>query len=101
MTEALFIGIDIGTQGTKAVLCRTDGTVKAESFCPSKLIRPDAAIVYEDPEDIFSSVIKVISELTAKAREESKKAEGTPAKLEAEFPASDPLCCLARCVRRI
>lgn len=70
MNNTLFIGIDIGTQGTKAVLCRIDGTIIDEAFCPSKLIRPDAVTVYEEPEDIFSSVITVISELTARNQSE-------------------------------
>lgn len=99
MTDALFIGIDIGTQGTKAMLCKTDGTVVAESFCPSKLIRPDAVTVYENPEDIFSSVIKVISELTSKFPNNAKNivAMGMDAQMagimgiDKDFEASMPL----------
>lgn len=67
MKDALFIGIDIGTQGTKAILCRQNGAVVDEAFCPSILYRPDSETVYEEPEDIFSSVIKVISELTSRS----------------------------------
>ena len=66
MNDALFIGIDIGTQGTKAMLCNQAGKVLSEAFCASKLIRPDTNTVYEDADDIFCSVIKVISEMTAK-----------------------------------
>lgn len=72
MKDALFIGIDIGTQGTKAVLCHTDGSIADEAFCPSLLCRPDSETVYEEPENIFSSVITVISELTARAGEEAE-----------------------------
>ena len=72
MTDSLFIGIDIGTQGTKAVLCNTDGNVIADSFCSSVLFRPNDKTVYEEPENIFSSVITVISQLTAKAEEKSQ-----------------------------
>lgn len=73
MQDSLFIGIDIGTQGTKAVLCDVSGQVTGSAFCPSKLIRPDAVTVYERPEDIFSSVLKVIRELTSRAGDESRK----------------------------
>lgn len=72
MNDALFIGIDIGTQGTKSVLCREDGTVIDEAFCASRLIRPDATAVYEEPEDILNSVISTISELTSRIGEQSK-----------------------------
>lgn len=73
MYEPLFIGIDIGTQGTKGLLCRSDGTSVCEAFCPSKLIRPDANTVYENPEDILNSVLTVIFELTDRAGEASRE----------------------------
>ena len=72
MYEPLFIGIDIGTQGTKGLLCRSDGSSVCEAFCPSKLIRPDANTVYENPEDILNSVLTVIFELTDRAGEASR-----------------------------
>lgn len=73
MKDALFIGIDIGTQGTKAVLCDRNGGVIGEAFSPSVLYRPDEDTVYENPENIFSSVITVISELTARAGANSRR----------------------------
>ena len=71
MTQALFIGIDIGTQGTKGVLCNGQGEALYEAFRPSCLIRQGDA-VYEEPEEIFSSVVKVVKELTEKAGEEAR-----------------------------
>lgn len=62
--DTYYIGIDIGTQGTKGVLCRYDGTVEADAFSPSQIFRPDAETVYEDPNVIFLSVISVIRSLT-------------------------------------
>jgi xylulokinase len=44
------IGVDIGTQGTKAALFTEDGGLLAQSFCPSKLHQPRAGVVEEDPE---------------------------------------------------
>lgn len=72
MTEVLFIGIDIGTQGTKAVLCNEAGTVINEAFCESKLIRPDINTVYEEPSDILNASVYVIKQLTESAGERSK-----------------------------
>ena len=62
--EPLFLGIDIGTQGTKTVLCDISGRVVDEEFCPSKLIRPGNDAVYEEPDDIFNSVITTIKAIT-------------------------------------
>ncbi len=76
MQDALFVGIDIGTQGTKGVLCDSFGHVLQEAFCPSKLYRPDSLTVYEDPEDIFSSVCQVLRRLTSWAGEQSLRIRG-------------------------
>ena len=45
------IGIDIGTQGTKAVLFTEGGENLASSFRPSKLRQPAPGIVEENPEE--------------------------------------------------
>jgi len=59
MTRTL-IGIDIGTQGTKGVLFTRDGERLATAFEASRLHRPDAVTVEEDPERQFGSVCRVI-----------------------------------------
>jgi xylulokinase len=56
MTEKHLIGVDIGTQGTKAVLFSQSGTCLANHFKPSKLLRPQAGAVEEDPEYQVESV---------------------------------------------
>lgn len=66
MAQPLFIGIDIGTQGTKTVLCTADGKSIAEAFSASHLFRPDAETVYEDAELIFSSVVETVRKVTEK-----------------------------------
>lgn len=72
MTEALFLGIDIGTQGTKAVACDTNGSVIKEAFCDSVLIRPDSNTVYEKSEDILNASFSVIKSITSELGERSK-----------------------------
>jgi xylulokinase len=56
MTEKHLIGVDIGTQGTKAVLFSQYGSCLANHFKPSKLLRPQAGAVEEDPEYQLESV---------------------------------------------
>ncbi len=67
MTRTL-IGIDIGTQGTKGVLFTTAGKRLAAAFEPSRLNRPDAATVEEDPERQVASVCRVIQTCVRQAR---------------------------------
>jgi len=50
------IGVDIGTQGTKAVLFAESGECLARSFQASKLHRPAPGVVEEDPERQVVSV---------------------------------------------
>ncbi len=59
MMKAL-IGIDIGTQGTKAAIFSSEGECLAQAFVPSKLHRPQPGAVEEDPEEQFSSVCKAV-----------------------------------------
>ena len=56
------IGIDIGTQGTKAALFAEDGACLAQAFVPSKLHRPAPGAVEEDPERQFQSACRTIKE---------------------------------------
>jgi xylulokinase len=60
MTEKHLIGVDIGTQGTKAVLFSQSGTCLANHFKPSKLLRPQAGAVEEDPEYQLESVCDTV-----------------------------------------
>jgi xylulokinase len=56
MREKHLIGIDIGTQGTKAVLFSQSGICLAKHFKPSKLFHSLAGAVEEDPENQLDSV---------------------------------------------
>jgi xylulokinase len=60
MTEKHLIGVDIGTQGTKAVLFSQSGTCLANHFKPSSLIHPQAGAVEEDPEYQLESVCETM-----------------------------------------
>lgn len=73
MKKPLFLGIDIGTQGSKTVLCDASGAVIADAFCPSVLFRPDAETVYEEPVNILNSVISTVREITRKIGDEAAK----------------------------
>ncbi len=67
MTRAV-IGLDIGTQGTKGALFTEAGDRLAVGFEPSRLHRPDAVNVEEDPERQLASVCRVIRACVRQAR---------------------------------
>ncbi|HEY5467031.1 MAG TPA: FGGY family carbohydrate kinase, partial [Clostridia bacterium] len=54
------IGVDVGTQGTKAALVREDGSVVAEAFVPSRLIRPTPDRIEQDPEEMVGDCVTTI-----------------------------------------
>jgi xylulokinase len=61
------IGIDIGTQGTKAALFDTDMNTIADAFEASRLIQSKAGTVWQEADDIYGSVIAVIRGLVEKS----------------------------------
>ncbi|MFZ5832963.1 MAG: xylulokinase [Planctomycetota bacterium] len=60
MEEKHLLGIDIGTQGTKAVLFDRRGTARASAFRKSHLFQPAPGAVEEDPERQVTSVYQCI-----------------------------------------
>jgi len=56
------IGIDIGTQGTKAALFDESGACLAQAFVESNLQRPKPGVVEEDPQAQFESVCRTIKQ---------------------------------------
>jgi xylulokinase len=54
------IGVDIGTQATKAALYDTGGNLIAEDTEASRLISPAPGTVMQEPDDIFGSVLHTI-----------------------------------------
>jgi xylulokinase len=57
------IGIDIGTQGTKGQLFDTDLNALATAFEDSRLIQPEPGTTWQEADDIYGSVIRVIKAL--------------------------------------
>lgn len=60
MSQHYLIGIDVGTQGTKAALFSADGACLAECFVQSNLIKPAPGVVEEDPEEQLLAVCNAI-----------------------------------------
>ena len=60
------IAVDIGTQGTKAVLFDMEMTALGSAFEPSRLIQPEVGAVWQEADDIYGSVVRVIKELLEK-----------------------------------
>lgn len=62
------IGVDIGTQGTKAALFAENGRCLATAFRPSRLHRPGPGTVEEDPERQVATVCEAVRRCIAEAR---------------------------------
>jgi xylulokinase len=60
------IAVDIGTQGTKAVLFDMEMAALGSAFEPSRLIQPEVGTVWQEADDIYGSVVRVIKELLEK-----------------------------------
>ena len=61
------IGIDLGTQGTKADIRDEYGKIVGEAFVPSKLLYPEPGAVEQDPEEMLVSVLTSIKDALNKA----------------------------------
>ena len=70
------IGIDIGTQATKAALFTASGRCLAQAFVPSQLHRPAPGVVEEDPQRQYRSVCDAIRKCVKQARTSNVAAIG-------------------------
>lgn len=61
--EKYLIGVDIGTQGTKAALFTLGMEMKGTAFEPSQLISPEPGVVWQDPEELVASCCLAIRSL--------------------------------------
>jgi len=68
MAETYFVGVDIGTQGTKTAIYSRSGQLAAEAFYASELRKPGPGMVEEDPERQFASVCSTIKSCIESAR---------------------------------
>ena len=62
------LGIDIGTQGTKAALFSEEGQCIAQAFQNSNLIKESDGTIEENPEEQFDAVCKTIKECIDKSK---------------------------------
>lgn len=67
MNAAHLLGIDVGTQGTKAALFDGRGRIRAAAFRKSQLHQPAPGVVEEDPERQFKTVCQCIRACVADA----------------------------------
>ncbi len=67
MEPTNLLGIDVGTQGTKAALFDRRGRTLAAAFRKSRLCRPAPGVVEEDPEYQFKTVCQCIRECVAQS----------------------------------
>ena len=61
------IGIDIGTQGTKAALFDEEMKLITTAFEESRLISPKPGTVWQEPDDLYMSCAATIKELLDKS----------------------------------
>jgi xylulokinase len=66
MSEKLFVGVDVGTQGVKAAVYDAHGGCLGEAFRKSDLHKPSPGVVEEDPETQVRAVCEVIAECVGK-----------------------------------
>ena len=64
MKEPLWIGIDIGTTGVRAVAYQPDGRSLGAATREYPLNSPHAGWAEQDPEEILLAMLNVLSELT-------------------------------------
>jgi xylulokinase len=76
MKASYLLGIDIGTQGTKAALFTEEGTCVAEVFQKSDLYQPSPGVVEENPETQVQSVCATIKECVTQSKIASEAIAG-------------------------
>ena len=54
------IGVDLGTQATKACVCDENGNILGDAVAPSNLLYPEEGAVEQDPEEMLASVLSTI-----------------------------------------
>jgi len=63
MSPQYFIGVDIGTAGTKATIVDEEGRQLATAYEESKLYYPRVGWVEQKPEDFYASTINTVREI--------------------------------------
>jgi xylulokinase len=76
VAEGVFLGLDIGTSGVRALLVRRSGEVVASATSSLTLSTPRPGWAEQDPEDWWTASISAIAAATAKAPNERMLAAG-------------------------
>jgi xylulokinase len=73
---SLFLGIDIGTSGTKTLVCREDGEVLATATAEHPCYFPQPGWSEQEPEDWWTSTVESTKAALAKAGERTDQVRG-------------------------
>lgn len=65
METALYLGIDLGTSGVKAVLCDDAGSIVDQAGAPLSASRPHPMWSEQDPEDWWRAVDSAVTQLAS------------------------------------
>src|SRR5687767_13801649 len=65
MPESLFLGLDVGTSGVKALLVAADGEVVRGATAPLSLSTPRAGWAEQDPEAWWEAAVGALGEVLA------------------------------------
>jgi xylulokinase len=77
--EGHYIGIDVGTQGTKTVLCRgKDGALVAESRASYPLVEKADGTREQNPADWVDAVQKTVREIIAASGVKDSSTDSCP-----------------------
>jgi len=76
VAESLFLGLDIGTSGVKAILIATTGDVAAAATTPLTLSTPRPGWAEQNPEDWWAATIRSIGAVLAEKPEAQVAAVG-------------------------
>ena len=68
MAEPLFLGLDVGTSGVKAILVAPSGNVEAAAMTPLSLSTPRAGWAEQDPEAWWEATLAAIRGVLAERR---------------------------------
>ncbi len=70
-----YIGIDIGTTSTKAILYDENGKIKSKSSVLYPIYSPRANVREQDPEEIFNAVLSTLKEVNSVAKNSGEEVE--------------------------
>ncbi len=73
---SVYLGIDVGTSGTKVLAIREDGTILASGVGEYPCYAPKPLWSEQDPDDWWNAVVKTVPAVLAKAGVDGKEVKG-------------------------